>query len=136
MQAQELDILVVLLLFIDFRCILPKRPHRKCRLEERRGRKPYKNNTFGCNVEQKAYKINTFEDYQIKKQNIGFSNEHVSWVFIDPDTVLLICCIIFSRGRKSFAHRTLLIFYQKGLPKNVNFSYRKAFAHRTVLCAD
>ena len=67
-----MDILFVLLFFIDFRCILPKRPHRKCRLEKRRGRKPYKNNTFGCNVEQKAYKINTFENYQIKNICIGF----------------------------------------------------------------
>ena len=75
-------------------------------------RKPYKNNTFGCKVRQKAYKTNALENYQIKND---FSSKHFLLFFVEPDAVLLMHLIICSVGVKSFAHRTLLYFLDKML---------------------
>ena len=73
-------------------------------------RKPYKNCTFGCKVEQTAYKVNALE-HQLPKHD--FSSKHFVLVFIGPDAVLQIHLINLSVGVKSFAHRTLLYFSSK-----------------------
>ena len=95
---------------MDFMWIWPKRPHHKCHLVDLCVRKPYKNCTFGCKVEQKAYKTNALE-HQLPKHD--FSSKHFVLVFIGPDAVLQIHLINLSVGVKSFAHRTLLYFSSK-----------------------
>ena len=92
---------------MDFMWIWPKRPHHKCHLVDLCVRKPYKNCTFGCKVEQKAYKTNALE-HQLPKHD--FSSKHFVLFFIGPDAVLQIHLINLSVGVKSFAHRTLLFF--------------------------
>ena len=99
-----------LLDLIDFVWILSKQPHHKCHPVDRWVRKPYKNNTFGCKVGQKAYKTNALENYQIKND---FSSKHFLLVLVEPDAVLLMKLIILSVGAKSFAHRTLLYLSSK-----------------------
>ena len=101
-----------LLDLIDFVWILSKQPHHKCHPVDRWARKPYKNNTFGCKVRQKANKTNALENDQIKHD---FSSKHFLLVFVEPDAVLLMHLINCSVGVKSFAHRTLLYIIDKML---------------------
>ena len=81
-------------------------------------RKPYKNYTFGCKVQQKAYKTNALE-HQLPKHD--FSKKHFLLVFIGPDAVLQIHLLNFSVGVKSFAHRTLLYFPSKMITHKWDF---------------
>ena len=99
-----------LLDLIDFVWILSKQPHHKCHPVDRWARKPYKNNTCGCKVGQKAYKTNALE-HELTKHD--FPSKHFLLVFIGPDAVLLMHLINSSVGVKSFAHRALLYFSSK-----------------------